>query len=518
MNMIIEAMLYNEHVTVNDTLLTGTWKKFNKEIKNKNLIVFGVGKAADTIVNTFLKKQDIYCYLDNDVSKQGKRKNGVSIRSPKEISSQIFSESVVLITSTVYMDEIARQLDDLGVKNYYSVLAMESKRIKNKAVVCCARFVLYKLCPIQKKKIVLLNRPDRYFCNLKYVAQALHNKYPSYRLIWLTNQGNEEFPQYIKKVRNTKLSLLYHVATAKVWLFNDNQHRGVQKRKGQFFVNVWHGCVALKRIGIYTNQNSNKMILDVVETSKKTDLFISNGQWCSNMYRTSFKYEGKILEVGTPRLDVLFRGNSRIEQEIRERFHIPSNGKVIMYSPTFRSVAGNVSDDMGAYLIDFVAFKDSLQKAYGTEVYILLRLHPAISSAAERLRETTGIINVTQYSDIYELLLITDTVITDYSSVMFEASYVKKKVFLYATDIEHYKIDDRGFYFDYYSLPYPVATSVEELINNILTLDYDKIQHNIDLFIHNELQIVENGSASERVADIINLLNKYGVEKLDGLV
>lgn len=517
MKTIIEAMLYNEHILKNEILCTGKWKTFFKEAEKKKIIVFGAGQASKKLVDKFLRGREIYCYLDNDKKKQGEKIEGVLIKAPSDLERDIYNQCVVLITSTVYMHEIAEQLDKIGISNYYSVLAMEAQKLSNKLLVGLIELVLYHILPIQRKKIVFLNRPDRYYCNLKYISQTLHEKYPQYKLVWITNNSCTEYPDFVKCIPNTKLRLLYHVATAKIWLFNDNQHAGIVKRKGQYFINTWHGCVALKKIGIYTDVDSEKSYRDVVETSKKTDLFISNSTWCSEMYRDSFKYCGKILEVGTPRMDILYKDNLEMVNKLKEHFNISASGKVILYAPTFRGKGLIISTEIDMMMIDFELMRKKLSQAYEKEVYILLRLHPAIAAAGKRLKESEGIINVTDYNDVYELIMISDTIITDYSSLMFEASYVGREVFLYATDIEQY-IKDRGHYFNYYELPYPIATTEEELIDNMIYVDYEDVKKKVSTFLEKRLKLKETGSASLAVANAISAIIEKGDELIESMV
>ena len=516
-NIIFEAMLYNEHLSENQKLCKGTWKAFWKDAEKKKIIVFGVGRASRELTENFLRGREIAYFLDNDKKKQGTDINGIPVKSPSELTEDIYMQSIVLITSTAYMDEIAEQLNQIGVTNYYGILAMEANLLKNKIFVGIVNLMLYCLLPINRKKVVFFNIPDRYYCNLKYVAQALHTKYPKYKLVWVTNNSDKGYPDYVKCVPNTKMGLLYHVATAKVWVFANVQHRGIKKRKGQYFVNTWHGCVALKKIGIYTNANSIKNYSDVVKTSEKTDLFISNSTWCSEMYRQSFKYHGRVLEVGTPRLDILYNKNVEIADKLRDKFGISSNSKVVLYAPTFRSKDVINSSGISMFMLNFELMREKLRAFYNQEVYILLRLHPAISNMGQKLKVDKGIINVTDYNDVYEIMLISDILITDYSSLMFEASFVGQQVFLYANDIEQY-VKDRGHYFDYYSLPYPIATTEDELLANMMTINYAEVETKINKFLTEQLELKESGNASEAVADAIDTMINKGVKTVGTMV
>lgn len=505
MNLIMEAILYNEHISDNEKLNQGDWKTFYAKIRRKKLIVFGAGAASKKLTDKFLRGKEIVCFLDNDPKKQGTEYGGVPIKVPSDLDKAIYKQSVVLITSTVFMDEIAQQLEKMGVEDYYAVLAMEAKQLKNKILTGLIKLFLYHVLPIQKNKIVFRNHMDRYGCNLKYISQALHEKYPKYKLVWLTERDGS-YPDYIKCVRNTKMGFLYHIATAKVWVFNDVQHYGITKRKGQYFINTWHGNFLLKKAGLDADRNSKKNYRDVVATSEKTDIMISNGTSCNQMYKDMFQYCGRTWEFGSPRLDIVFRGNPQIEQYLRKKFGISPESKVVLYAPTFRGmgVKANV-EKIDVLMLDFKLLREKLSQAYGQDISILLRLHPLIADAGERLEESKGVINVTDYEDVYELLLIVDILVTDYSSLMFEAGVVGKEVYLYTADIERYMKEERGFYIDYYELPYPIATTQEELIENMCTTDYAVVAQKVSEFMRLR-GVKESGNASEATADAIDLM------------
>ena len=235
------------------------------------------------------------------------------------------------------------------------------------------------------------------------------------------------------------------------------------------------------------------------------------------MYRESFRYKGRILEVGTPRLDALFDDKKNVNDELRSKLNISKESKVVLFAPTFRGVRIAVSTESGAYLFDFETLREQLKKKYECDVVILLRFHPCIASASRNINMSQGVINVSEYSDVYDLLMITDILITDYSSLMFEASYIKRPVYLYATDVEEY-IHARGHYFDYYKLPYPIATNVDELINNMTTLNYSEIEDRIDTFFEEELELKETGAASCLVASEIDKMIRKGFVEVETMV
>lgn len=150
--------------------------------------------------------------------------------------------------------------------------------------------------------------------------------------------------------------------------------------------------------------------------------------------------------------------------------------------------------------MDFKRILEALSRD-GASWKFAVRLHPNIADQADFLQYDADIINATNYPDMYELMAVSDILITDYSSVMFEAGFVKKPVFLFATDIEDYK-QDRNFYFDLEQLPFPLATTNEDLLKQIDCFSKSEYETSVEAF-NQSLGLKETGHASEILAERI---------------
>ena len=117
-------------------------------------------------------------------------------------------------------------------------------------------------------------------------------------------------------------------------------------------------------------------------------------------------------------------------------------------------------------------------------------------------------LDVTSYENLYELIKVCDYFITDYSSTMFEAAIVKKRVLIYANDIDEYK-HEREFYFELESLPFPICRNDSEIQSSIINFDALKYEKDVNDFM-DKLGLCEEGVASSVVSNIIieNALGK----------
>lgn len=357
------------------------------------------------------------------------------------------------------------------------------------------------LFPINKNKIVICNYYGNGFGdNGKYIVNELINQKNNYDIVWLIRKeliNNSEFPEKVRVVKNNSFKALFELATAKIWIDNCRKSFYPPKRKSQYYIQTWHGGIALKQVEKDVEKNLSKLYVEMAKKdSKMADLFISNSKFCTKMYRSAFWYKGEILEVGSPRCDILFKNPQAIHDKVRNYFNISPDSRILIYAPTFR-----VDSNTEVYNIDYERLLQVLEKKFGGKWVILVRLHPNISFKDSFLKNISSVINATKYSDIYELLVASDILITDYSSTMFEFSFTGKPVFLYAADIEEYR-KDRNFYFDIYSLPYPIAENNDELCNNIKMFDnityLEKLKQ-----LFSDIGLIENGNASQQVANII---------------
>ena len=198
---------------------------------------------------------------------------------------------------------------------------------------------------------------------------------------------------------------------------------------------LWHGGVALKRIEAdVKDQLSFSYVQKAKLDSKNCDLMISGSRIQTELIKRAYWYNGEILEKGTPRNDIFFR--TTLHQQIRERifdlYNIPKSNKIVLYAPTFRR--GHSTE---AYQINWDRVIPYLRNFFnGHEITLLIRLHPNLINKANTLPyiNNTSIIDTTKYHDMQELLCISDMLITDYSSSMFDYTILRRPCLLYATD------------------------------------------------------------------------------------
>jgi CDP-glycerol glycerophosphotransferase len=214
------------------------------------------------------------------------------------------------------------------------------------------------------------------------------------------------------------------------------------------------------------------------------------------LIKDKFWYDGEILKSGIPRYDIFFNKDScnDIRKRVFTHFNIPESSKIVLYAPTFRT--GN---SLHPYNIDWQTCVPLLKEIFGEDVVVLLRLHPNMLRVdTSQLLNHQSVLDATRYHDMQELLLVSDLLITDYSSTMFDMSMIDKPCMLYATDIEEY---DRGYYFDFKDLPFPLAKNMDEFTEILRSFDLEKYKSQVREFLDNTIGMFEDGNASKRIVE-----------------
>jgi len=335
---------------------------------------------------------------------------------------------------------------------------------------------LIVLLPVRKKVIVFESSVGRsYSGNPKAIYEELIKQGLDRQFIcvWSLDDVSIAIPGKCIKVRRTRLKYLYYVSVAGYWVMDSRHPYYIKKRKNTVFIQTWHGT-PLKKLGLdmhVLNMNGKTNLDRYKKEFKKSaqswDYLISQNRYSSKIFPGAFGYSGPIWEIGYPRNDVLVgrdNDNSKIESKRKLGFN-PSQF-VILYAPTWR-------DDrycgVNIYTLDIPDSIIALANKF--QVIVLIKAHYLV-----RTDKDIDFPNVRIFGnevDVQALMLASDILITDYSSVMFDFSILKRPIVFYMYDYDHYETNLRGFYFDIRQhAPGPVATTEIQLIDSVSQILY----------------------------------------------
>jgi CDP-glycerol glycerophosphotransferase len=386
---------------------------------------------------------------------------------------------------------------------------MNFKQIIKRTVVFIYHIFL-KVLSVDNKVIFFESSVGRnYSSNPKYlyeemVKQGLDNEY---KCIWSLDDTSIKIPGNSIKVKRTRLKYFYYLAIAKIWVCDTRQPSFLVKRINTTYIQLWHGT-PLKKLAMDMDVLKSSDGMELVEykrlfkkNTETWDYLISQSDYTTEKFRSSFDFKKIILNIGFPRNDILVKkNNKKYIDSIKIRYNIPLDKKVILYAPTWRD------DEFyknGIYKfssqIDFELLKKELSDTH----VILVKLHYLVEDTIEWSNYQGFVYKFDRSWDIQELYLISDVLLTDYSSVMFDYSILKRPMIIYAYDYKNYRDNLRGFYFNIYKeFPGPIVENTQDLLNSIKTYQYKDYEEKYKEFV-DKFTSYDDGNASSKIVDLI---------------
>jgi len=391
-------------------------------------------------------------------------------------------------------------LDGFLILKVALIWPRESKTERRREALERYIYPLMRLLPINKKRVVFESHwRKKYDCNPRYFYEYLDKNYPEYECIWIFFDESIKIKGNGKKVRFNTLRYFYYMATAKYFVNNANFPNFFKKRKNAVEVQTMHGT-PLKTLGLdVPNELTTKESLDnFIRRCNRWDYLIVSSDKVADITKKCFLFDKEFLKVGYPRIDEIFRLNTPDTiKKIKEDLKIPENKKVILYAPTWR--VKNKFDMM----LDL----EKMKKILGENYVFLIRLHPFSIKGLNKELLNDFVIDVSGYESIEKLFVISDALITDYSSVMFDYGVLKKPMIFFAYDLNNYKDNLRGFNLDFENeAPGPILSTSNEIINEILKLDTIKSRYSNKINSFNrKYSQYENGNSCKNIFEKVFL-------------
>lgn len=361
---------------------------------------------------------------------------------------------------------------------------------------------VFWIFPIDKKKIYFQSFGGKSMnCNPWYIFKYMYEKYPDYKYVWLLNKDPENRLKGVTYVKKNTFKWVKEILTSKIIINNIIFNAYFPYRLNQILIQTWHGGGAYKTVNL--TWKSEKNVLNTLKShqysGKFTTYYISSCESFSKIMATDWftKYD-KFIHSGMPRNDVFFNTLTTdiLKQKVQKKYNLSDDYLIVLYAPTYR---GYWASGYFKNLLDISKIKNALEYKYNKKTKILYRGHYCIKKDDTNIFDFD--INVSSYPEMQDLLCAADILITDYSSSMWDFSFLYRPCFLYTPDIQEY-INDRGFYTDPYSWGFPICKSNEELVNAIEHFDKNKFVIAMRKH-HKDLGAYENGKATEKVVECI---------------
>ncbi|EAK8404926.1 CDP-glycerol:glycerophosphate glycerophosphotransferase [Listeria monocytogenes] len=281
---------------------------------------------------------------------------------------------------------------------------------------------------------------------------------------------------FLRKNRNwfEMFQLYYALGRTKTIVLDDyyNKIYGLKFNKKTHVVQSWHATGAFKKFGFSALEgtDANTEEFETRAHSPYTDVLVSSEGIIPEYMEAFRKQANQIKPIGVPRTDVFFDQEyvAYTKEKYMKMYPQLRDKKVLLYAPTFR---GGPNERFNYSVVLDIA---ALKKELGDTHILILKFHPVIKNVSFNVDENDPfILDLTSNNDINDLMLFSDALITDYSSVIFEFSLMNKPIYFFAYDIDDY-LDERGFYFDYKAtIPGEVFKDTPSLIESIKTENYN---------------------------------------------
>lgn len=373
-----------------------------------------------------------------------------------------------------------------------------------------------KLLPIKRKMILFESNAGRnYTGNPKYIYEEMVKRGLDhhYECVWIVRKTDTVIPGNRVIVRRLSMRYLFYMAVAQIWVFDCRQPYFVIKRKQQTYIQTWHGT-PLKRLAMDMEVINMGGELDLanyqegfINSTRKWDVLLSPNTYSSHIFRRAFAFDKTMLEIGYPRNDILVNSGAEQIALLKDKLKLPHDKKIILYAPTWRDDEYHSADEFRFNLqMDLNVMAAELSDEY----MMILKVHYLVKENFDATVYDGFVQYFSAEQDIQELYLVSDILITDYSSVMFDYSLLRRPMIFYTYDYEHYADNIRGFYYDLADeAPGPLVRHTNELIDAIRTSEVDmnsKYKARYDQFF-NKYNHLDDGQASTKVIEFIESLH-----------
>lgn len=369
-------------------------------------------------------------------------------------------------------------------------------------------YIFFCILPINQNKIVFASDSrSELNGNLYFVYEELYKRKLDLKINFLLNERIDQKKTFIGLVKTA-----FQFATSKIIIIDDFYPMiyPLKIRKRADLIQVWHAAGAFKTFGFSRMGRPGGPSPRSINHKNYTKAVVSSDGVRDN-YAEGFGITiDKVYPAGIPRSDIFFDENYKkyVKKTLYSKYPYLKDKKVILFAPTFR---GN-GQASAHYPFESLNFKELYNELH-QEYIFLFKNHPFVNNKLNIPYEYAEFFyDFSDYREINDLLLVTDILITDYSSVCFEFALLNKPMLFYAFDVEKY-IEERDFYYNFFEfIPGPLLRTTKEIIATIKEEEFEleKIKPFVKYFFDDTL-----GKASRNVVDqlIIPSLEDVDVEK-----
>ncbi len=348
-------------------------------------------------------------------------------------------------------------------------------------------------------RVVYYSFGGRYSDNPRAIYEALSDR-DDLTHLWVANPDHAHgFPPGVDTVQFRTRACVDALESADLVIANTHIDVRWTKRPGSRYLQTWHGT-PLKRIHFDAVWAAPGRVENVVPDVLRWDYLLSPNAYSTEAMRGAFRYDGEVLETGSPRNDVLSAGDpAATRARMRRELGIEDGVTAVFYTPTWRD---DIVDDDGEQAFNLELDIDEFVNELGSDHCLLLRAHYIVTGQLVPV-DDPAVRDVSYYPDIRDLYIAADVLVTDYSSTMFDFAVTGKPMLFYTYDLSHYRDQVRGFYLDFVAeAPGPLYETTWELVEGLRDVAAVREKHGerYERF-QEKFCYLDDGHATERVIE-----------------
>ncbi len=330
-----------------------------------------------------------------------------------------------------------------------------------------------------------------------YEAMLKDTRFNDYQFVWAFNEPSKFIVPKGQSIKCDSIQYYYHLLSSSIWVTNSSMERGLYFKPDRIFnFNTWHGT-PIKLMGTDIDNKYPGMKHKVKKSHE--DIFLAQGKYDADIFSRVFNIpSGNMRIIGLPRNDELvYKNNDTFRNAIRKELGLCPTKKIILYAPTFREYQRDGSNNCVLLPpIDINKWKTEL----GDDFVLLFRAHYDIIKILD-IKDDDFVKDVSGYPYLNDLMIVSDLLVSDYSSIFFDYSIQDKPMLCFPYDYEEYR-KKRGMYFDIREALSSNCENEEMLIKELKELDYPQRISITQAFRSKFIQ--EYGSATQKALDIIS--------------
>lgn len=367
----------------------------------------------------------------------------------------------------------------------------ESTKLKRKIIEYYI-YPILRLLPIKKNTVVFESSwGAKTDCNPGAIYLYFQKNHPEYECIWLLNDVRIPFQGNGKAVRRGTFGYFNAISRAHYFVNNVNFANDYKKRSGQIEIQTMHGT-PLKTLGLDVpgELDDPDVRAAFIRRCSRWDYLVVQSDTAKEITKSCYAYKKAYLTTGYPRNDVLFEKNNSYDISLlKQKYGIDATKKLVLYAPTWRT----------RNRFDLMLDLQLMHERLGNKYEIAIRVHQF--AVNDKIAFPSFVHDFTHAQSMEELFLISDIVITDYSSLMFDYAILKRPLLFYVYDLEEYRDNLRGFNLDFESeAPGPLLFTSEQVIESIENIEDTKKKYaNKFNEFRQKYCMYEVGTASEQI-------------------